>query len=69
MRLDSITRPSTVRRAPLPFFVPTVSACFGQQLDRARWSLSSDIQRVRQGESVAIQLTATIREDILELLR
>ena len=69
MRLDSITRRSAVRRAPLSFFVPAVSARSGQQLDSILWSLSSDIQRVRPGDSAANQLTATIREDILELLR
>ncbi|MEY2395807.1 MAG: hypothetical protein QOF94_2152 [Acidobacteriaceae bacterium] len=37
------------------------STCFGQRFDPVHWSLLSDIQRVRPGDPIALQLIATIQ--------
>ena len=37
------------------------SACCGQRFDPVHWSLGSDVQRVRPGDPIALQLTATIQ--------
>ena len=43
--------------ASVAFFA---SACFGQRFDPVHCSLRSDVQRVRPGDPIALQLTATI---------
>jgi thiol:disulfide interchange protein DsbD len=60
MRLFSAAGISHVRRALFSLAALVSSACFGQQLDPVQWSLSSDVQRVRPGDLIAFQLTATI---------
>ena len=51
-------------RRPLPALFASVaffaSACFGQRFDPVHCSLRSDVQRVRPGDPIALQLTATI---------
>ncbi len=60
MRWASATKTLPVRRTFFTLIALGASACFGQQLDPVQWSLSSDLQRVRPGEPVSLQLTATI---------
>lgn len=60
MRLSSAAGIAHARRALFSLTALVSSACFGQQLDPVQWSLSSDVQRVRPGDSIAFQLTATI---------
>jgi thiol:disulfide interchange protein len=61
MRAASATRAVVLRWvlfASMAFFA---SACFGQRFDPVHWSLRSDVQRVRPGDPIALQLTATIQ--------
>jgi thiol:disulfide interchange protein len=61
VRADSATRAVPLRWAlflSLAFFA---SACFGQRFDPVQWSLRSDVQRVRPGDPIALQLIATIQ--------
>jgi thiol:disulfide interchange protein len=62
MRLASAAGISLLRRVLSSLTALTASACFGQQLDPVQWSMSSDVQRVRPGDSVALQLAATIEQ-------
>jgi thiol:disulfide interchange protein DsbD len=60
MRLAPAPGIILVRRALCSLTVLVASTCFGQQLDPVQWSMSSDVQRVRPGDLIALHLSATI---------